>query len=131
VNPVTRNLQAGADLTRRRLWLTLGWMGVVLVILLSLMPNPPQGHVRFEDKIGHVLAYFSLMFWFAQLHGRWLPWALGFLALGAGLEGLQGLSGYREMSLNDLLANASGIGLGWLAAWRIPRLLQTIEARLP
>jgi VanZ family protein len=127
--PHTVPLPAG--LQHRRLWVALGWAGVTLVIVLSLMPNPPQASVRFEDKIGHLLAYSSLMFWFAQLHRRWLPWALGFLALGAGLEVLQGLSGYREMSLDDLLANSLGIGLGWLAAHSFPRFLAKVEARLP
>jgi len=118
-------------LERRRLWTALGWALVALVVLLSLMPNPPQASIRFEDKIGHVLAYFSLMFWFGQLYARRLPWALGFLALGAMLEVLQGLGGYREMSLHDLVANAVGIGLGWLATAAQPRLLGRLETRLP
>jgi len=118
-----------AEHIHRRLWLTLGWIGIAGVVVLSLLPNLPHSGVSGGDKIGHLLAYFSLMFWFGQLHARRLGWALGFLALGAGLEVLQGLSGYRDMSLADLLANASGIGLGWLAALRWPQSLARLEAR--
>jgi VanZ family protein len=123
-------LPAGG-LLRRRLWLALGWAGVALVIVLSLAPNPPVAGMAYEDKIGHVLAYCSLMFWFGQLYRQRPPWALGFLALGAALEGLQGLVGYREMSRDDLIANTLGIGLGWLAARAFPGGLLRLEARLP
>jgi len=40
--------------------------------------------------------------------------ALGFVALGAGLELLQGLGGARDPSWADGLANAAGAGGGWL-----------------
>lgn len=115
--------------SHRTLWLVLGWAGIAVVVILSLLPNPPHTGVSGGDKIGHLLAYFGLMFWFGQLYRRHLPWALGFLALGAVLEVIQGLTGYRETSLADLLANATGIALGWLAARRWPHCLGHLEAR--
>jgi len=118
-----------AEQNYRRVWLVLGWTGITGVVVLSLMPNLPHSGVSGGDKIGHLLAYFTLMFWFGQLYVHRLPWALGFLALGASLEVLQGLTGYRDMSPADLLANATGIGLGWLAALRWPRSLARLEAR--
>lgn len=66
------------------------------------------------------------MFWFCQiyvsqkirgLHG------IAFLAMGVGLEVLQGMSGLREYDVVDMLANAAGVAAGWLAARLLPRLL--------
>lgn len=131
MNALPSSPTAPADLTRRRLWLALGWFGVGLIILLSLIPNPPQAEIRNIDKAEHLLAYGGLMFWFAQLHARRLPWALLFFGLGAGLEVAQGMTGYRDMSLADLVADGLGIGLGWLAARAFPRVLAGLEARLP
>ena len=68
------------------------------------------------DKIGHTLAYFAMMMWFAQLYKRrfhaW--WGLGFIALGIALEYLQGWSGYRDFEYLDMMADAAGVTFGWL-----------------
>lgn len=116
-------------LVHRRLWLAIGWGLVALVIYFSLTPQPPDMQVDQGDKLAHLLAYFSLAAWFGQIHGPRLPLVLALLALGAGLELAQGLSGYRDMSLADMLANSTGVGLGWLAARRWPRLLAGLERR--
>ena len=90
--------------------------------VLSLAPDPPalvpaaQG-----DKAGHLLAYFSLGAWFTALArghagGRWLA----LVALGLGLEGLQGLSGgARSVEVGDVLANLLGIAAGALFSRRV------------
>lgn len=98
------------------LWRGLGWLGVAGLVMLSLLPLPqigpelPQG-----DKWGHLLAYASLSLYFAQwaasTRQRALQ-ALGLLALGALLELLQGLTGYRRGEWLDLLANGAGVLLG-------------------
>jgi VanZ family protein len=120
------------DLPRRRgLWLALGWLGVLLVSILSLAPNPPGASLQGADKLGHLFAYGALMFWFVQAGAETRASALGLLLLGALLEVLQGLSGYRESSFGDLIADGLGIGLGWLLARRFPHCLASIEARLP
>jgi glycopeptide antibiotics resistance protein len=66
------------------------------------------------------------MFWFAQIYAskkiRTFH-AIGFLAMGFGLEILQGMSGLREYDVLDMLANAAGVAAGWLAARLLPRLL--------
>jgi hypothetical protein len=49
-----------AALRIRWFWLLLGWMLVLLVIYLSLTPDPVQLKVPYEDKFGHVLAYAAL-----------------------------------------------------------------------
>lgn len=115
----------------RALWALAGWGLVAAIVWLSLTPQPPRVEVLPSDKVHHLLAYFGLMFWFAQLHRRRLPLALACLALGAGLEVLQGLSGYRQASVLDQLANTAGVCLGWLAAWRLPNPLARLEATRP
>ncbi len=111
-------------------WLALGWSMVAALVWLSLAP-PSDGMSLINDKLAHAIAYFSLMTWFGQLHAGLARVALALLMLGALLEILQGMTGYRDMSLADLAADAIGIGLGWIAAARWPRLLATLEARLP
>lgn len=101
-----------------KLWLSVGWGLVVLVIYLSLTPHPPQPGIElpFSDKIGHTLAYFTLMSWFAQLYPmpqqRFLI-AISCLLLGGSLEILQGMGGTRVADWWDFLANATGVLLGW------------------
>ena len=83
---------------------------------LSLTPSPPQVEFRESDKVGHMLAYGLLMFWFAELYTRRMFFALGFIAMGVGLEFVQGMLGYRTFDVFDMLANTLGVLLGWLAA---------------
>lgn len=118
-------------LVHRRVWLAIGWSLVVLVTVLSLIPGRDLPDIRVSDKVEHLLAYFTLMAWFGQIHGARLVPVLALVALGGTLEVLQGMSGYREMSAYDQLANTLGVGLGWLATRRFPDLLVRLEARLP
>jgi VanZ family protein len=118
-------------LVHRRLWLAIGWGLVALVCVLSLVPPPQLPGPEYNDKVGHILAYFSLMAWFGQLYPARIKPVLALLAMGAGLEVLQGMTGYRDMSGLDMLANASGVALGWLSARLVPGLLLLLEARLP
>ena len=115
------------------LWLVLGWILVATVIYLSLTPHPIKLNIKQGDKLGHMLAYFSVMAWFAQLYTRRLHawWGLGFIGLGIALEYLQGWSGYRTFDYYDMLADAIGVAVGWLlggTAWA--RLLMNLEQRI-
>jgi VanZ family protein len=86
---------------------------VAAVVWGSLTPAPPSAG---NDKIGHFAVYGVLMFWFAQLTMRRLPYAAGFVALGVGLEFAQGWLGTRSFELYDMAANALGVLLGWASA---------------
>jgi hypothetical protein len=98
------------------LWLTTGWVLIAAVIYLSLVPAPPELDLPQGDKVGHVLAYAVLMFWFMQIYGRWpVRLAAGFVALGIVLEIVQGLTGYRTFDVHDMGANTVGVALGWLS----------------
>lgn len=112
----------------RTLWTLTGWIWLAVVIVFSLVPSPPRADVPMWDKLNHLAAYALVMFWFAQLTPRWLWLAAGLLMLSGLLELAQGLTGYREASLPDMVANALGLGLGAALAWRLPSPLAWLEA---
>ena len=117
-----------ATLKLRPLWVALGWLLVLFVIYVSITPDPVQLPVAEGDKFGHVLAYATLMSWFANLYelpARRVQFAIGFIALGVALEFVQRWSGYRSFEVADMAAGATGVALGWLVAPpRIPNYLQ-------
>jgi VanZ family protein len=114
------------------IWKVIGWMLVILVVYLSLTPSPVEFPVEEGDRYEHALAYATLMFWFAHLHDGFrarVGLALGLIALGVGLEFVQRMTGYRSFQLADMLADAVGVGIGWLVAPpRLPHTLRAIAA---
>ena len=118
----------------RKLWTLLGVGFVLLVVYLSLMPDPGRLVTPATMNFGHVVAYGWLMLWFAQIHRaaaiRW-RFALAFCLLGVALEYVQGMTGYRTFDYYDMLNDAVGVALGALLA-RTPLQngLLTLEARL-
>jgi len=116
-------------LERPGIWRFLGWALIVLVTYLALTPDPPSAP-RFSDKLGHVLAYASLMGWWLQIDRRPQRLALLFVLMGLALEILQSLSGYRTGDIFDMAANTLGVGLGWLSGLLLPDWLARLERRL-
>ena len=103
----------------RLLWLAIGYALVALIVFLSLTPRPPTLELEQGDKLGHLLAYGTLMFWFCQLYATRrsrIAHALAFAAMGVALEFAQRATGYRSFEYLDMLANATGVALGWAAA---------------
>jgi VanZ family protein len=100
----------------RAIWLAVGWAMVASIVWLSLTPAPPKLDFEQSDKLGHLLAYGMLMFWFAQLYRKTTRalYAAGFIAMGIGLEFLQGELAYRSYEVFDMYANALGVLLGWM-----------------
>ena len=92
-------------------------MLIFTVIFLSLMPKPPEiMGFNAGDKVSHLIAYASLMFWFGQLYistRHHIILAFLFGLLGIVIEVLQGLSGFRFFDYADMLANCTGVLLGW------------------
>ena len=109
----------------RPLWIAVGWAMVAAVVWLSLTPSPPKVDFEQSDKVGHLLAYGALMFWFAQLYARRarVLCAAGFVLMGIGLEFAQGALGYRTPEGLDMLANTLGVVAGWGAALILPKAL--------
>lgn len=117
-----------------RLWLGAGWLMVAGIVFLSLTPSPPDLGVEQGDKIGHFAAYGLTTLWFAQVytarHQR-VALFIGMVALGVAIEYAQRATGYRSFEVADMLADATGAALGWLAAApRLPSLLAWLEKRL-
>jgi hypothetical protein len=122
-------------MTLQRTWLALGWLGVAAIVVLSLIPSPPTIQIESGDKLGHALAYASVMAWFAQVYQtpsrRWLT--AGLLAcLGVALEFAQEWTGFRTFSYADMAAGSLGILVGWLLSPpRVPHLLPLFSAWTP
>jgi VanZ family protein len=114
----------------RAVWLAIGWAMVAAIVWLSLTPSPPKVDFEASDKLGHLLGYGTLMFWFSQLYvarKTRISYAAGFAAMGVALEFLQGQLGYRSYEVLDMYANSFGVLLGWDAALILPRVLPGAE----
>jgi VanZ family protein len=108
-------------LKMRILWLAAGYSLIALVIFLSLTSSPVDTglDLPYQDKLYHMLAYFSLMFWFAQIyHDRTKRnlMAVMFILMGMLLEYMQGFDPNRYSEFADMLANSMGVLLGLLLA---------------
>jgi hypothetical protein len=118
-----------------RLWSAVGWLLVAGVIAGSLLPGPAVAELTFSvnDKVMHSSAYCLLMLWFSGLDRRSGYWGIGavLLALGVGLDLLQGLTRTRSVDWRDMVANASGIAVGLiLARYVVGGWCQRLERRL-
>lgn len=112
-------LKAHPQLKLHYLWLGIGYALIVLVIFLSLTSNPVDTGLSFpyEDKLFHAFAYFTLMAWFGQIYHRPVQrklFAVIFIFLGILLEYLQSFDPNRSAEFGDMIANTSGVLLGYL-----------------
>ena len=93
-------------------------MCALAVLVLALMPAPPQQLSTGWDKSNHLLAFGALMWLgckaFAPCAGAT---AIGLLAYGGLIEVLQSLTPTRSSEWIDWLTDAMGILVGW-AVWR-------------
>ncbi len=95
------------------LWVSVGLLMLAVVILVSLVPNPPEfARLRGHDKIGHFAAFILVTFWFGQIYTsncarRTMAGAL--ILVGIGMECVQQLGGYRSFEYADMGANAAGV----------------------
>ena len=111
-----------------KLWFAIAWFGVALLVYLSVVKSTSAVALPHADKLGHVVAYAVLTFWFMQLYEGTrsrIFVASGILALGVSLEVVQYWTGYRTMEAADALADAVGIALGWLVG--PPRTFNVLE----
>ncbi|MFA6904426.1 MAG: VanZ family protein [Gallionellaceae bacterium] len=101
----------------RWFWLILGLVWVASVFYISLTSSPPQPLSFWQaDKFEHALAYGLLMLWYCQIyrqrHSRVLL-SLLLIGMGVAIEYLQRETAYRTFDYADMLANATGVMLGW------------------
>lgn len=97
------------------LWMGLSWLGVAVVLLLSLLPVTVPEQLEFcnADKLVHMTMYASLMLSFSRAYARrqWLAVAIALGSFGLGIEYLQSLTPDRSASLLDEIANLAGISI--------------------
>lgn len=124
------------DFHRPRLWLGVWIFGLALCIALSLLPPIKLGAPSDSDKLGHLLAYFTLSAWavliFRSRRGQLFA-ALGLFVLGLSMELAQAqLTTTRLGDPRDAVANTVGI-LAGLALSFTPAasFLQRLDGRLP
>ncbi len=99
-----------------KVWFGIGFIGMAMVVYLSTTSSPPDtSGIQFGDKIFHMLGYFCLFYWFGQIYRKdyyWQP-ASGLIVMGVALEFVQYNLGYRHLEFADMVANTSGVFLGW------------------
>ena len=107
--------------TFRHAWLALGTFWVAVVVYLSLIPSLPHPlDFSYLDKVEHALAYGFLMLWFSHAYPKIqqrIVVAGLLIILGVVIEYLQRMTGYREFSYADMLANGLGVVIGWVLAY--------------
>lgn len=105
----------------------------VLVGITYLSLSPTVGLPAGNDKVGHFIAYATLMFnlGLITLKNRTHLWyaVLFSVAYGALMEGLQGLVPGRMMSAYDMLANTLGVSIGLVLTLLFGRRLMKIFSK--
>lgn len=104
-----------------RLWLSLGWLAVAIIVFICLapvaqLPKPPN----LSDKSEHFIAYLVLSVCFAGMYRRSRYWliALGLFIMGVLIEFAQGAMHMgRQADVLDVVANSTGIVAGLLLCW--------------
>jgi VanZ family protein len=115
----TNGLLVVRHLRFTRLWIGVGTLLILFVIAASVVSVPGTG-LMLHDKLLHTLAYAALMGWFAQIYRHDLTrlmLVVGLIAMGVGIEFLQGAVPSRKFELLDMVANTSGVILAWALAY--------------
>ena len=101
-----------------QIWFATAFAMLALVVYLSLSRTGVQLPGDEGGRFGHMAAYGSLMFMYARMYalprGRLLIGAL-LVLVGITLECLQATTNYRTFEYGDMIANTTGVVLGWLA----------------
>ncbi len=104
---------------------------IAYVIHASLDTTPIDLDFSQSDKIMHIAAYFALMGWFVQIYQKnrtRIVLGIAFIVMGVSLEFLQDMGGVRYFDLSDMLANTTGVLLGWLTVFSpFSKILFSIE----
>ena len=111
---------------RFSVWLWAFIACALAVLVLALVPSPPPMITTGWDKSNHLLAFGVMTCLGCKAFPQRLAIVLpGLLAYGALIEIMQSLTPNRSAELLDLLADSSGILLGWI----LIRLLANIKHR--
>jgi VanZ family protein len=99
-----------------RAWLIAGLLLLVFGLVLALSTPPPSLALAIDDKLLHFAGFLGFMVWFGGVfQPRFAPLVvLGLSAYGLLIELLQSLTVTRQAEGLDLVADISGVLLGWL-----------------
>ena len=122
------------DLRYKRVWRSIAFLNIGIIITLSLIPGPEDiPSVSGLDKVMHILAYAFCMFWCNMCYRdrkNTMLFSAGLILMGVALEVVQGMIGYRMMSIYDMIANSVGVFSGLvLARTRLSMSLLYFEKR--
>ena len=104
------------SLDLRSYWLIIGWLGICLLVIFSLMPMP-EPIAPGSDKLHHLLGYGLLSWWFFQANSKRnknIQTAFLLAILGILIEFIQPFTN-RYFEVYDILANISGIAIALLS----------------
>ena len=121
------------QLRYRRAWAGSIWLLVLVIAAGSLVPEMGPASVAGSDKIGHVVAYFTLaVLGSAVVTTTKLPWVMArVMFLGLAMEAAQGLlTDTRMADWSDVLANATGVFAAWWLVRRRAGWAMAVEAWL-
>lgn len=99
-----------------RAWLVAGLLLLLLGLLSALVPPGTPMPFTANDKLLHFVGFLGFMVWFGGVfQPRMAPLvALGLFGYGLLMEYLQSLTITRQAEGLDLVADISGVLLGWL-----------------
>lgn len=103
-----------------RLELLTGWVMVLVVIVVCLVPQQELPKTGLSDKTEHFIAFCGLMLWFAGLYprSRYLLIAGVLFVLAVAIEVAQHTMGLgRHGDVMDVVADSIGIVLGLVLAY--------------
>ncbi len=108
------------------------WCSVMLLLitaLFSLETLAQPVHAIGGDKVGHMLAYLSVIFPVGLKHNK-LKYLIAIgLVLFSGIIELVQPYVNRQCELGDLIANTTGVALGFLLSWIVCRALAWKKGR--
>jgi len=103
-----------------RWWLAIGWLLVLTVLVVCLVPAEELPKTGMSDKSEHLIAFCGLMLWFAGLFPRshYLRIAIALFALAVGIEIAQSwMNVGRSGDVWDVAADSIGIAIGLVLAY--------------
>ena len=115
-----------------RLFILAYVAALLLVIVLSLIPQPQLDAPEGTDKALHLLAYAVIAgcagLGFAGWKSRIFAGAAA-IVIGIFLEFAQGAWAGRNASVADAVSNMAGVVLGLIAAWIVLKVWERVSAR--